>query len=102
MSTLKQEIKRTIARTNKKSSRSSELPKLYRISILDGKTANDILINIYKDGQISSIINFHADNELQYIMALDIVHNTTLYRTESITALVNRLKQLKSVSFYEI
>ena len=75
---------------------------LYKISVSDGKTTSDILINIYKNGNLSTIINFHADNELQYRMALDVVNHTILYRTESIIALVNKLKRLKTIQFYEI
>lgn len=75
---------------------------LYKISVTDGKTADDILVNIYKNGKLNTIINFHAESELQYNMALNLINRTTLYRTESINALVNSLKELKQIQFYNI
>ena len=87
---------------NNKTLRGLRSEQLYRISVSDGKTSDDILIHIYKNGQLNSIINFHSNNKLQYNMALNIINNTTLYRTESINSLINRLKGLKSVQFYEI
>lgn len=70
MATLEQEIKRTLARKDKKVNGFSgnirslqETKTPYTKSSSNGRTKNDIIVRINKDGVLSAIINFHADND---------------------------------------
>lgn len=102
-------MKQTIARTDKRTNgfsgnirslRGAKTP--YTMSVSDGKTQNDIIVSINKDGILSTIINFHANNDWQYNTAIKLINTTTLYQTESITSLVNKLKRIKEVQFFNI